>query len=113
MNALELLQQGLDHHNAGRADDAAQCYQQVLRANPRQPDALYLLGVLSHQNGNHEAAIELMRRAIHIAGDQPRLHEILGLALMSLDRFDEAESSLVRAAESGTPESFNNLGILR
>ena len=32
---------------------------------------------------------------------------------MTLERFDEAEPSLVRAAESDTPESFNNLGILR
>jgi predicted O-linked N-acetylglucosamine transferase (SPINDLY family) len=113
MNELELLQQGLDHHNAGRARDAAECYQRVVRSNPDQPDALYLLGVLSHQNGRHEAAIELIRRAIRVAGDQPRLNGILGLALMSLDRFDEAEPALVRAAESGTPESFNNLGILR
>jgi protein O-GlcNAc transferase len=113
MNDLEFLQQGLDHHNAGRARDAAECYQRVLRSNPDQPDALYLLGVLSHQNGHQEAAIELIRRAIRIAGDQPRLHEVLGLALMNLDRFDEAEPALVRAAESGTPEAFNNLGILR
>jgi predicted O-linked N-acetylglucosamine transferase (SPINDLY family) len=113
MNELELLQQGLDHHNAGRSRDAAECYQRVLRSNSNQPDALYLLGVLSHQNGHQEAAIELMRRAIRVAGDQPRLHEVLGLALMSVERFDEAGASLARAAESGTPESFNNLGILR
>ena len=113
MNESELLQQGLDHHRAGRAREAADCYQQVLHSNPGQPDALYLLGVLSHQIGNQEAAIELMRRAIRVAGEQPRLHEILGLALMGLERYDEAEPSLVRASESGTPEAFNNLGILR
>lgn len=112
-NERELLQQGLDHHHAGRAREAADRYQQVLRSNRTQPDALYLLGVLSHQTGNQEAAIELMRRAIRVAGEQPRLHEILGLALMSLERYDEAETSLVRASESGTPEAFNNLGILR
>jgi protein O-GlcNAc transferase len=113
MNERELLQQGLDHHNAGRAREAAECYQQVLRANPKQRDALYLLGVLSHQTGNQEAAIELMHLVIRVAGDQPRFHEILGLALMSLERFDEAEPALIRATESRTPESLNNLGILR
>jgi protein O-GlcNAc transferase len=113
MNERELLQQGLDHHRAGRAREAAECYQHVLRSNLGQPDALYLLGALSHQIGNQEAAIELMRGAIAVAGEQPRLHEILGLALMSLERYDEAEPSLVRASESGTPEAFNNLGILR
>ena len=78
MNERELLQQGLDHHHAGRAREAADRYQRVLRSNPMQPDALYLLGVLSHQTGNQEAAIELTRRAIRVAGEQPRLHEILG-----------------------------------
>ncbi len=113
MTERELLTQGLEHHHAGRVPEAAERYQQVLRGNPSQPDALYLLGVLAHQIGNAEAAIGLMRRAIAVAGEQPRLHEILGLSLMQLDRLDEAEASLVRAAESGSPESSNNLGILR
>lgn len=113
MNELELLQQGLSHHHASRARDAAECYRQVLRSNSAQPDALYLLGVLSHQTGDWAAAIELIRRAIGVLGEEPRLHEILGLALMSLERYDEAEPSLLRAAESGSPEAFNNLGILR
>ncbi len=113
MNERELLQQGLDRHQAGRAREAADLYQQVLRTNPAHPDALYLLGVLSHQIGNQEAAIELMRRAIAVSGEQPRLHEILGLAAMSLGRYKEAETSLLRAVASGSAESLNNLGILR
>ena len=113
MTERALLQQGLEHHHAGRLQEAADSYQEVLRSNAAQPDALYLLGVLAHQSGNQTAAIELMRLAIQVSGDQPRLHEILGLALMSLDRLDEAAPSLVRATEAASPEAFNNLGILR
>ncbi len=47
----QLLEQGLEHHHAGRVPEAAERYQQVLRANPSQPDALYLLGLLTHQIG--------------------------------------------------------------
>lgn len=113
MTELELLERGLEHHRAGRAREAAECYQQVLRANAAQPDALYLFAVLSHQTGNFDAAVELARRGLDVSGDQPRLHEILGLALLSLDRLDEAELNLVRAAEAGTAQALSNLGILR
>lgn len=113
MNERELLQQGLGHHQAGRLAEASACYQEVLRDNPVQPEALYFLGILSHQTGNQEEAIKLMRRAIAVVGDQPPLHEILGLALMSLGRYKDAELSLLRAVASGTAESLNNLGILR
>ncbi len=113
MTELELLQQGLAFHRAGRAADAAERYQQVLRANPSHPDALYLLAVLAHENQKSESAIELARRAIQVSGEQARLSEILGLALMTLARYDEAEPALVRATESGSPQSFNNLGVLR
>lgn len=103
MTELELLQQGLAFHRAGRAADAAERYQQVLRANPSHPDALYLLAVLAHENQKSESAIELARRAIQVSGEQARLSEILGLALMTLARYDEAEPALVRATESGSP----------
>jgi predicted O-linked N-acetylglucosamine transferase (SPINDLY family) len=113
MTERELLRRGLEGHQAGRAREAADCYQQVLRANPANADALYLLAVLSQQTGDFTAAIELARRAIRVSGDQPHLHEALGLALMGVEELEQAEKSLLRAAESGTAESFNNLGILR
>jgi predicted O-linked N-acetylglucosamine transferase (SPINDLY family) len=113
MSEPELLQQGVEHHRAGRPQEAAQCYQQVLRSNPTQPDALYLLAVLAHEAGRPEVALELARRAIQTAGDQPRLSEILGLALMGLGRLDEAEPALLHASQSGSPTALQNLSLLR
>ena len=42
---------GLGHHHAGRLPEAENVYQQILQANPNQPDALHLLGGIAHQVG--------------------------------------------------------------
>jgi tetratricopeptide (TPR) repeat protein len=66
----ELLDQGLKHHQAGRLQEAASVYQQILQANPLNANALHLLGLVQHQQGLHEAGIENIRRAIDV---QPRV----------------------------------------
>ena len=46
------LQESIDlavqHHNAGRLPEAESIYQQILQADPNQPVALHLLGVIAH-----------------------------------------------------------------
>lgn len=108
------LQQAVDHHQAGRLEQAAELYRSVLRGNPIQPDALYLLGVIAHQTENHQQAVELIRCALAIRSDQAQYHNVLGLALMSLGKADEAEAGFQRAiALDNAPEFHNNLGNLR
>ena len=52
--ALELAVQ---HYNAGDLPKAEDIYNQILQANPDQPVALHLLGVIAHQTGNNEKAV--------------------------------------------------------
>src|SRR5256885_15092277 len=66
--ALELA---LQHHQAGRLGQAEHLYRQVLSHAPRHPDALHLMGVLASQNGQHDAAIGFIERAIAITPDNP------------------------------------------
>ena len=51
-------------HQAGQLGQAAQVYQQVLAQDPSNADALHLLGVLHHQQGNNPRAVELIGRAV-------------------------------------------------
>ena len=48
----------IEHHQAGRLKQARQLYEEILRVDPRNVDALHLLGVVLHQQGNHGSAIE-------------------------------------------------------
>ena len=59
----EALAIAIRHHQAGRLQAAGQIYQQILEAEPDQADAWHLLGVIHAQTGNHQRAVECIRRA--------------------------------------------------
>ncbi|MCS5659524.1 MAG: tetratricopeptide repeat protein, partial [Dehalococcoidia bacterium] len=58
------LEQALDfamqHHTAGRLPEAEKIYQQILQTDPNHPDALHLLGVIAHQVGQNNRAVDLI-----------------------------------------------------
>ena len=59
------LQKSLDialqYHISGDLSKAEQIYKQMLKTNPDHPDSLHLLGVVSHQLGQSERAVDLIR----------------------------------------------------
>ncbi len=85
----------------------------MLRLAPGHPDALHLLGVLAHESGRHEAAVELIRKAIAADARAAAFHVNLGNALQALGRLDQAiasfEAALPLAPDSA--ESHYNLGL--
>jgi tetratricopeptide (TPR) repeat protein len=64
------LQQALnlaaEKHKKGKLEEAEFIYKKVLEKNPRNPDAIHLLGLIAHQRGKHEEAINLIKKAIEI-----------------------------------------------
>jgi Tfp pilus assembly protein PilF len=81
MTTAQALQVALGHHHAGRLAEAEGIYRQILAVEPRHAGALHLLGVVAHQAGHHEAALDLIRRAI---GENPAaasFHNNLGNVL--------------------------------
>ncbi len=92
------LQQGLQHHNAGRLEEAAQCYRQILRRRPRHAAALHFLGLVHYQRGDHERARRLLARAVKAAPDDARCHVSLALACEALGQYDEAHCHLASAS---------------
>src|SRR5262245_13009438 len=92
-----LMRNAASLHQAGRLEEAAQLYQQVLRGNPRHFDALYALGIIHLQSGRLEEAQNYLGEALRI---RPRFPEALcsrGIALLQLRRRDEALSSFDQA----------------
>ena len=67
------IQQALDlavqHHTAGRLPQAESIYNQILQSDPDQPVALHLLGVIAHQVGKHDTAVDLITKALAIKPD--------------------------------------------
>ena len=77
-------------HRDGRLDEAERDYRATLAADPRHVDALHLLGVLRHQQGQHAEAADLVRRAVDLRPDDAALQLNLGNALKALGHLDDA-----------------------
>ena len=53
----------IQHHRAGRLQDADHICRQILQEAPKHANALHLLGVITAQSGNHQSAVEYISRA--------------------------------------------------
>jgi tetratricopeptide (TPR) repeat protein len=110
-----LLSRALAHHRQGALAEAAGLYQEVLRRDPAQPDALHLLGVIIGQAGQAETGIALIRRALAHRPRAAEYHGNLANLLQTLGQFEAALQSAERAAEldPGQAGLEVNLGNLR
>jgi tetratricopeptide (TPR) repeat protein len=102
----------LRHHQAGQLDRARALYLQALAAQPKDPDALHLLGLLRHQQGSSLEAVELIAKAVAIKPNFPEAYSNLGMALAALGKFDEAVNALSRAItiRPAYAKAHSNLG---
>lgn len=108
--------EALQHHQAGRRNDAEDLYRKILEINPHHADALHLLGVIAHQARRYDEAVELIGKAIAIHPKGASYYLNLGNALRAQGRLDEALQSY-RQSISLAPHGFEvyvNLGnVLR
>ncbi len=95
-------------------ETAEAIYQEILRLIPDEPNALHYLGVLRHQQGRNDEAIELIRRAAaRLPRDSgPWLN--LGNVLLETERYDDAIDAYKQAAECAPNNVliYSNLGLL-
>ena len=108
------LQAALRHHQAGRLRDAQRLYQAVLKAHPRNADALHLLGLIAHQEGQHARARALVTRALKERPGDPRFLNGLAGILRAEGRLEEACARLreVLARVPGDATALTNLGLI-
>jgi protein O-GlcNAc transferase len=89
--ALEqLVEQGALAQRAGQRGLARQLYLQAFAIDAKNPDVLHLLGVLSHQERNHDDAIELIGEAIALRPGVADFH--MNIAVAYLARGQTGES---------------------
>ena len=92
------LQRAVALHQQGQLERARVLYEEILRTQPRNFDALHLLGVIAAVTGDHARAVELIGRAIDIAPGNAVAHNNRALAHEELGRREEALAGYDRAA---------------
>jgi protein O-GlcNAc transferase len=95
----DLFAAGVAHHKAGRLAQAEACYRQVLAAQSDHADALQLLGLMAHQVGRHDVAVDLITQAIRRDATKPGYFSNLGSALEHQGRIDEAVAAYRKAIQ--------------
>ena len=113
VSVAQVLALAEQHRAAGRLDMAQHLCQQILRAQPRNAEALHLLGVTLHQGGQQAAAIDVVARAIAANASVPLYHSNLGEMLRLAGRAEEAVAAGLRAValQPNFTQALNNLGI--
>jgi predicted TPR repeat methyltransferase len=85
-----MVRNAMQLHQAGRIPEAANLYQQILRANPRQYEALYGLGFILNQMGHLEQAERLLEGANIVRPREFEPWHARGGALYRLGRHADA-----------------------
>jgi predicted TPR repeat methyltransferase len=107
--ALAILLQK-QHHLA----EAEQLYAGVLDVAPQHPDALHYSGLLAHQRGRTDEAVNLIGQSLALSPNQADWHSNLGIVLQSSGRLGDAIAEYERAIEldPGHANAHSNLGVL-
>jgi predicted O-linked N-acetylglucosamine transferase (SPINDLY family) len=107
------LHQAARLHEAGRLRDAEMLCRDVLTLDPKNPDALHLLGMVAFDTGHHADAVKLVRQAIEIQ-PAPAYYNNLAAIARGLGRFEEALVLIFSsiALKPDYAEGHNNIGLL-
>lgn len=108
------LQQAVVAHKSGDLAQAANLYREILQRDPRNANALHLLGVVAQQQGDLKLAISLHEKATAHAPTVAAYHYHLGLAHQELQQFARAAESFREAArlQPGYAEAEHSLGLV-
>ena len=104
----------LQHHKAGRLQDAEPIYRQILLQQPTHAGALNMLGVLALQTGHDDTAITFARQAIALQPNLAEAHCNLGNALRNQNQLDDAIAAYRQALalKPNLSEASSNLAAV-
>jgi tetratricopeptide (TPR) repeat protein len=85
-----LMKEAIAYHENNELEKSKIIYQQILKAHPKEPNALNLLGVIESQTNNDEKAISLLKESISYDNALSGAHYNLATVLKKTRRFEEA-----------------------
>ena len=114
INIRSTIESAFEHLKKGNLHKAEQLCKEVLSSEPRNTDALHILGIINRQSGNYDGAIQYLSDEIRITPDSARACYVLGTVYQDKQNIDEAESWYVKAIRINPDfaEAYRNLGMV-
>ena len=109
----DLFTAAKNYHAEGDVRSAEKCYKQVLRLDPGNSSAIYLLAVLLHENGRNIRALSLLRKGLDTVSDPLRLFNLCSTILNTIGNWDEAEEVARKAIKIDPTNSEIWLNLAR
>ena len=94
----DLMERGLELHRKGDLEQAGRVYGEILSVHPEQADALHLLGIVSHQQGDHVASVRAIAWAIALRPSVADFHAHIGEVYRALGQFSRAAACRLLAS---------------
>jgi predicted O-linked N-acetylglucosamine transferase (SPINDLY family) len=88
-----VFQTALARHQAGDLAQAKRGYERILEVDPDHAEALHLLGVIAHQLGKSEVAVQIIGKALAIEPGFAEAHSNFGNALVTIGQVEKAAES--------------------
>jgi tetratricopeptide (TPR) repeat protein len=105
------LERALAAVQAGDLESARRQFEELVMDDPRDPLALYNLGLCYNEAGSYEAARKTLLKCLELDPSEANTYVALGLAEAKLGQMADAEAHLVQAVaiEPGNPYALRNL----
>jgi tetratricopeptide (TPR) repeat protein len=85
-----MLTRAISLHENGELNDASALYVQILSAQPKNTDALHLLGLIRQQSGQFDEARNLLQKAVSLDPTVTTFRTNFATALLEQQRFEDA-----------------------
>jgi len=107
-------QQGKKYLSEGKAKEAKEAFEDLLKRYPKEPDLYLFLGISSLRLRDAQAAEAYIRRALTLAPDHAEARTLLGWIDLEVRRdYPSAVEEYARVVQlkPDLPEAYNNLGV--
>lgn len=98
-DVTQLMRRGKEFYDAGRFDDAAAVYQEIVRLQPNNQAAQSNLGSTYFRLQRINEALAAFRKAVQIDPNDAEARQNLGAGLAALGSFDEAIAEYLQAVK--------------
>ena len=95
------IDQGIQHSQAGRYDQALQAFDQALKLKPNDPALITYKGIVYYARGQNDQAMKEFEAAIKLNSNFGRAYYQRGMIYQSQDKFHPALEDIQKAKNLG------------